>query len=313
MDIWNQIKTIIFQRNFFKVPIWIWFGPVFILSLSGLMFRLQPSMMPLAVFFSVIGVFLSAEFKLKGAAVSAALLTIFSLIFHKNVVDPIATYWLFVFGSMTAFLINSYCVEEYESFIYSQAEEAKKNSDEVKLWQSRFESNQLRLEREKERIDAIAKDYENQEDHYLERIDQLEKMFHSSSYELKQEQTRGLNLHNELRKLLIERYESQVKLENADKSFLELSEKVSSLNNLIAQLNENHEREIQEFKEQLVIKIHEEQEKQLEEIVVAEVPCELTTSQIIEEASKQQLIELPTLHEESSKEDEEENIYFSSF
>jgi hypothetical protein len=176
MDIWNQIKTVIFQRNFFKVPLWLWFGPVFNLACSAFMFRLQPNMMPLAIFLSVIGIFLSAEFKLQGVIASSVLLTIFSLIFYKNISDPIGTYWLFVFGSMTSFLINSYCVEEYESFIYSQAEDSKKNSEDVKLWQSRFEANQLRLEREKERVDLVAKEYENQEDVYLERIDQLEKI-----------------------------------------------------------------------------------------------------------------------------------------
>lgn len=307
MDIWNQIKTVIFQRNFFKVPLWLWFGPVFNLACSAFMFRLQPNMMPLAIFLSVIGIFLSAEFKLKGVIASSVLLTIFSLIFYKNISDPIGTYWLFVFGSMTSFLINSYCVEEYESFIYSQAEDSKKNSEDVKLWQSRFEANQLRLEREKERVDLLAKEYENQEDVYLERIDQLEKMFHSSSYELKQEQNRGLNLHNELKKLLIERYEAHVKLENSDKTFTELNEKIAFLNLQIEEQRLEHEREINEFKEQFAIRILENKSE------LDEATSQLTPAEIIEEASIQQLIELPKINEELPKEDEEENIYFSSF
>ena len=68
-----------------------------------------------------------------------------------------------------------------------------------------------------------------------------------------------------------------------------------------------------EFKEQMIIKLKEEPELQIEEMPVYEDTFEVTTAQIVEEASKQQLLELPITSEVQSKEDEEENIYFSSF
>ncbi len=303
IEIWNQIKTIVFQRSFFKVPFWIWFGPVFVLVLTAFMVKLQPSMIPLAVTFSLIGIFLSAEFKLKGVAVGTVLLGLFSLIFYKNLSDPVATYWLYTFGLATAFIITSYSVEEYESFVFSQAEEAKKNSEDVKLWQNRFEGNQLRLEREKERFENLAKEFERQEDGYLEKIDQLEKMFHSSSYELKAEQNRGYNLHQELRKILIQRYELekevevvQSKLETLKNGYeAELNSKQIEIETLTSQL----------LNAQSTLKIAHTDQHSDQELI--------TPALIIEEAEKLQLIDVKVEAKTVESNDEEENIYFSSY
>ena len=225
LEIWQQLKIWIFQRNFFKLPLWLWLGPVSILLLSCVIVNLQPAITPLALFFAVIGIFFSSEFKIKGVGISAALICLFSLIFIKEVQEPMAVYWLYVFGLITSFLITAYAVEEYESFIVAQAEDAKKNFDDVKLWQTRFEGNQIRLEREKERFEKINIDFQKQEESYLEKIDQMEKMFHASTYELKQEQNRGYQLHQELKKLLIERYEIYESNQVAIKELENLSSK----------------------------------------------------------------------------------------
>jgi hypothetical protein len=313
IDIWNQIKTIVFQRSFFKVPFWIWFGPVSILALSSFMFKLQPAMMPLALFFGVLGVFASAEFKTKGVIFSSSVLCLFSMIFFKNIQDPAATYWLYVFGVMTSFLVTAYSVEEYESFIFAQAEESKKNNEDVKLWQSRFESGQIRLEREKERFEKIIVDFEKQEENYLERIDQLEKMFHSSSYELKQEQNRGYNLHKELKKLLIDRYDLQVEKE-------QLHAEVQLLKSQIENTHVQYEAEILHLTEEKQALV--EQVELLKAVEIAPIAeqikseekiefQEMTPQMIVQEVEKQ--IVQVVVDSSSEEPTEEENIYFSSF
>ena len=314
------------------MPFWIWFGPISILGLSALMFKLQPGMMPAAMFACLLGIFFSAEFKMKGVGFSSILLVLVSLLFYKNIAEPIATYWLYAFGLITSFLITAYSVEEYESFIYAQAEESKKNSEDLKLWQSRFEGNQIRLEREKERYEKIFAEYEKQEDSYLEKIDQLEKMFHSSTYELKQEQNRGYNLHQELKKLLIEKYDIQVANTNLSKELEDLNlvlqserngfnEQIESLNfNLSESLLEIERVKANllslEFKKDDYLEESLEEEEIIDEIAetYAEEPIsEVTPSMIFEEASKQMILDNTVDSTKVEPTEEEENIYFSSF
>ncbi len=228
-EIWNQLKTIVFQRSLFKVPFWLWIGPVFLMLLSAVLAKLQPQIFFLFTFFSLIGVFLSGEYKEKGVVISSILMSLLSIVFHRQMVEPIATQWLYVFGAATAFLTHSYCVEEYESWIFHQAEESKKNSEDVKLWQNRFEANQLRLEREKERFEQQGIEFEKQEDRYLEKIDQLEKMFHSTTFDLRQEQNRGVNLHQELKKLLIDRYELQNQIKDFEAKQQEMQQQIKEI------------------------------------------------------------------------------------
>ncbi|NBO24157.1 MAG: hypothetical protein EBU93_02835 [Chlamydiae bacterium] len=314
-DIWNQIKTVIFHRSFFKVPFWIWFGPGCMLGLSALMNHFQPHMIPLALFACLVGTFLSAAYKIKGVGIASSFLVLTSLIFHKNMIEPQATYWLYVFGLITSFLIVAYSIEEYESFIFSQAEEAKKNSEEVKLWQSRFEGNQLRLEREKERLDKILGDFENQEETYLQKIDQLEKMFHSSTYELKQEQNRGYQLHKELKLLLIERYENQNQIAKLHQEIQQnqhgLEEKIDEKNREIALLEEKVF-DLTQTKLHLEAKVEILETKSVVEEQIEPVQ-EITPQMIIEEAVVQQLLDIKVETEKIEPKDEEENIYFSSF
>ena len=311
LEIWNQIKTAVFQRSLFKIPFWIWFGPLFVVGLSGMMFHLQPRIMPLAAILSIFGVFMSGAKKIQGVLISCAVLTVFSLIFHRLVVEPVATYWLYAFGLMTAFLITSYCVEEYETLILQQAEESKKNSEDVKLWQSRFEANQHRLEKEKERMEKLAIDFEKQEDSYLDKIDQLEKMFHSATYELRQEQNRGLNIHQELKKVLIERYEAhnQVKSLQQDMARLQTEHQlqIDAFHDEIALLNQK----LNEIPIPVISQEHEPESIQqpVEEVVVY-------AEEFIKEVKEQlqEVIEIPAAEvKAAAQEEDEENIYFSSF
>jgi hypothetical protein len=310
VEIWNQIKTAVFQRNLFKIPFWIWFGPLFVVGLSGMMFHLQPKIMPLAAVLSIFGVIISSERKIQGVLIACGVLTVFSLIFHSLIVEPKATYWLYAFGLMTAFLITSYSVEEYETLSLQQAEESKKNSEDVKLWQSRFDALQHRLDKEKERAEKHSLDFEKQEDLYLDKIDQLEKMFHSATYELRQEQNRGLNIHQELKKVLIERYEAQNIIKNLQHEINKLQTdqqlQVASFHEEIALLNEK-------LKTQAQIQLPSEVVLNEKELVIDEVI--VTAQEFVKEVKDQLLEALPAKASEAQAitQEDEENIYFSSF
>lgn len=310
VEIWNQIKTAVFQRNLFKIPFWIWFGPLFVVGLSGMMFHLQPKIMPLAAVLSIFGVIISSERKIQGVLIACGVLMLFSLIFHSLIVEPKATYWLYAFGLMTAFLITSYSVEEYETLSLQQAEESKKNSEDVKLWQSRFDALQHRLDKEKERAEKLSLDFEKQEDLYLDKIDQLEKMFHSATYELRQEQNRGLNIHQELKKVLIERYEAQNIIKNLQHEINKLQtdqqQQVASFHEEIALLNEK-------LKTQAQIQLPPEEFLNEKELVIDEVI--VTAQEFVKEVKDQLLEALPAKASEAQAitQEDEENIYFSSF
>ena len=123
LEVWNKIKDSIFLRNFFTVPLWLWTGPVFVLILSAAVFKSQSSLFPLTILFAALGLILSARWKMQGAAIGSLLLVISSIVFKSWIGDALAAYLLFVFGTMTSFLITSYSVEEYESFILAHADE----------------------------------------------------------------------------------------------------------------------------------------------------------------------------------------------
>jgi hypothetical protein len=281
LDHWNKIKSVVFQKSLFKVPLWLWFGPSFALVLLGMASMIQHQMMPLSASIAALGLVLSAWRKIQGALIASVGLIIASLFDHHQIVEPLATYWLYTFGIMTAFLITSYSVEEYEGFIEEMGQEAKKNGEDVKLWQNRFEACQHRLDKEKERIEKVTIAFEKKEDEYLERIEQLEKMFHSSTYELKQEQNRGYQLHQELKSLLVERYEFHQRCEKLQTEIQELN----------ATIDELHSRSVQ--------------------TPMQPQPQPMTTEEIVMEIPQTLTIIAPAVAEEPIA-DDEENIYFSS-
>ncbi len=311
LEVWNKIKNTVFLRNFFTVPLWLWTGPIFVLILTAAAFKSQSAVFPLTIFFAAIGLILSSRWKMQGAAVGSLLLIISSIVFKSWIGDALAVYLLFVFGTMTSFLITAYSVEEYESFILAQAEESQKNAEDIKLWQSRFDSLKIKVEREKERADKLLLEFERQEDAYLDKIEHLEKMLDGAHTDLKESQIRQTNIHHELKIAIEERYKHLLAIEEMKEVEVTHNTQFEAFQQEITGLRESVILLEKELEQQIA---HRERENTVVETVpVIEEPVLKAPS--IEEAVALEETEtyLKIQPAETNQDLDEDNIYFSSF